>query len=194
MNARDAVSQLVALHGDELVVVGLGAAMHEWHRALGVEDTSFHMHTMGLASSFGLGLALALPERPVWALEGDGGLVLNLGTLLTLGAQQPANLKYFVVCNRQYGIIDGPGWVGADRADICAIARGAGIERAHHLHDLDGLEEICRTPGFDLVVLEVEPGGGGGAHAAFEGPEIKYRFARHVEAVTHRPVLGPRGY
>lgn len=194
MRARDAVGRLADLHTEELVVVGLGASMHEWHRAMGAEDASFHMHTMGLGSSFGLGLALAQPERSVWALEGDGGIVLNLGAILTLAAQQPPNLKYFLVWNRLYAIIDGPRWVGADSVDFYGIATAAGISRVHCVRDTSSLEAICATPGFDFVVLDVEPGDDGLAHASYEGAEIKYRFARHVMRTTGRPVLGDHGY
>jgi len=77
-------------------------AANEWWAVTKSED-SFYMHGgMGFAASFALGLASALPEVPVWVLNSDGSLSMNLGCLLTEAGQQPKNLKHFVVDNQRY--------------------------------------------------------------------------------------------
>src|SRR3712207_6231599 len=83
MKTRDAMAVLAAHRNGAVVVCALGMAANEWWATTRSED-SFYMHgAMGFAASFGLGLALALPDTPVWILNADGSLCMNLGCLLT---------------------------------------------------------------------------------------------------------------
>jgi sulfopyruvate decarboxylase subunit beta len=96
MKTREALAVLAQHRGDAIVVCALGMAANEWWAVTRSED-SFYMHGgMGFAASFALGLATALPHVPVWVLNSDGSLSMNLGCLLTEAGQQPANLKHFV--------------------------------------------------------------------------------------------------
>lgn len=199
MTPDEAFAAIAAHHSDQIVVTGLGTATQEWHRIFGPhDDDAFHMHTMGLASSFGLGLALACPEAQVWAFEGDGGLIMNLGSLVTIAHQQPPNMKLIVVANRRYGTIDGPALPNAERSDFGAMARAAGIARVQHFATVDEIaaampEALC-ADGFAFAVLEVERGALDKPLAWYEGAEIKYRFGRYMEQRTGRAVFGPLGY
>src|SRR5580700_2341169 len=83
MKTREALTVLAAHRGDAIVVCALGMAANEWWAVTKSED-SFYMHGgMGLAPTFALGLALSIPETPVWVLNSDGSLCMNLGCLLT---------------------------------------------------------------------------------------------------------------
>lgn len=198
MRADEAVAVLVGHHTDELVVTGIGSSTAEWHRALGPEgDQSFHNHAMGLSIDIAIGLALAQRERRVWVLDGDGSVTMSFGVLLTLAMARPANLTCFVMSNRLYGTFGEP-IVNAGNIDYVASARAAGVEDAHGFDDLEALESelpaVLAGSGPTFVVLEVEPSGLRAPAVPYEAAEIKYRFARHVEAVTGTPVLGPYGY
>src|ERR1700756_4536215 len=93
MKTNEAMQVLAAHRGDAVVVCALGMAANEWWAVTRSED-SFYMHGgMGLASTFALGLALAVPETPVWVINSDGGLCMNTGTLLTEAGQQRKNMK-----------------------------------------------------------------------------------------------------
>ncbi len=130
MKTREALTVLAEHRGDAIVVCALGMAANEWWAVTKSED-SFYMHGgMGFAASFALGLATALPHAPVWVLNSDGSLSMNLGCLLTEAGQQPANLKHFVVDNQSYQTVDTMPMVNQDNADYAAIARGAGIRQA----------------------------------------------------------------
>lgn len=199
MKIHEAFDVINRHYSDQLVVVSLGTATKTWHRLHGPEnDQSFHMHSMGMACSFGLGLALAQPQAPVWVFDGDGALIMSLGSLLTMAHQQPPNLTYFLISNRSYRIIDGPRLVNADRTDYVALARGAGIEQAYSFSELSALKQeiggVLAAPGFKFISLELEPVRTGQVKVPYEGPEIKYRFARYVERRTGAKVLGPSGY
>lgn len=82
---------------------------------------------MGLASSVGLGLALSLPEQQVIVLDGDGSLLMNLGTLTTLARYRPSNLLHIVFDNESLVSVGGFPTATASGSDLAAMARAAGI-------------------------------------------------------------------
>jgi len=200
MKTRECFELLAAERRGALVVCALGMAANEWWAVTESEDT-FYMHgAMGFAASFALGLALALPQAPVWLLNSDGSLCMNLGCLITEGGQQPANLRHFVVANRVYQTVGAVPMVGRGAADYALIARGAGIAAARPIADLESLRTalpaISAGPGPQFTVLEVEAEAGflGTPPMPYEGPEMKYRFGRSVERRFGVKVFGPQGY
>jgi len=185
---------------DQTVVSSLGTTANEWWR-ITRDDRVFYMNSsMGLAASFGLGLALAAPALKVWVLDSDGSLAMNLGALLTEGAQQPANLTHFVLSNGCYQAIGGHRIVNAERMDWAALARAAGIPHvlsASSLEELRSLRAALAEPDtLTFVVLEVEgvPGERKPLRIPYEGPEMKYRFGRGLEARHGLQVFGEYGY
>jgi sulfopyruvate decarboxylase subunit beta len=200
MKTNEAMKVLAAHRGDAVVVCALGMAANEWWAVTHSED-SFYMHGgMGFAATFALGLALSIPETPVWVLNSDGSLCMNLGCLLTEAGQQPRNLKHFVVDNQCYQTVENMPMVNQDGADYAAIARGAGIAQAvtiDNLADLDRkLPGIVAAPGpyFVQLRVEAEPDYQRTPPATYEGPEMKYRFGRAMEKKLGIKVFGPRGY
>src|SRR5262252_260126 len=130
MRTREAIEALARHRGEAVAVCALGMAANEWWAATKSED-SFYMHgAMGFAASFALGLALSLPQAPVWLINADGSLCMNLGCLLTEASQGAKNLKHFVLDNGVYQTVGGLDMVNAARTDYVAIARGAGFARA----------------------------------------------------------------
>src|ERR1700726_4707676 len=151
MKTREALTVLAQHRGDAVVVCALGMAANEWWAVTRSED-SFYMHGgMGLASTFALGLALSIPETPVWVLNSDGSLCMNLGCLLTEAGQQPRNLKHFVVDNQRYQTVDTMPMVNQDNSDYAMIAKGAGIRQVATIDNLADLEKqipgIVAPPG-----------------------------------------------
>ena len=200
MKTREALTVLAAHRGDAVVVCALGMAANEWWAVTNSED-SFYMHGgMGFAASFALGLATALPQVPVWVLNSDGSLSMNLGCLLTEAGQQPANLKHFVVDNQSYQTVDTMPMVNQDNADYAAIAKGAGIRQVATIDNLADLEKslpgIAAAPGpyFIRLRVESEPDYQRAPPATYEGPEMKYRFGRALERKLGIKVFGPRGF
>jgi sulfopyruvate decarboxylase subunit beta len=200
MKTREALTVLAAHRGDAIVVCALGMAANEWWAVTKSED-SFYMHGgMGFAASFALGLATALPRLPVWVLNSDGSLSMNLGCLLTEAGQQPRNLKHFVVDNQSYQTVDTMPMVNQDNADYAAIAKGAGIRQVVTIDNLADLEKsmpgIAAAPGpyFIRLRVESEPDYQRAPPATYEGPEMKYRFGRALEKKLGIKVFGPRGF
>jgi sulfopyruvate decarboxylase subunit beta len=197
MRTGDCFRLLAKRWQSELVVCTLGTATSEWH-GITKDDRAFHMHAMGIAASFALGLALARPKTPVWLLDSDGGLSMSLGCLLAEARHRPANLIHFVVDNGSYQVIGGYPVVNAGRTDYAGMANAAGIERTYRFNELsdfrDKLNEIVGAGEHSFVVLDVDAEPGPKVPVPFEGPEIKYRFGRHVEHQEGIAVFGPYGY
>src|SRR5581483_7861666 len=121
---------------DKLVVTIMGACAQELYN-LGHCDNFFYLqHAMGLASSIGLGLAMHLPHERVIVLDGDGSVLMNLGTLTTLARYKPKNLVHVIFDNGSLlstGGFDSQTLSGL--TDIAAIARGAGVEHVDAVSD-----------------------------------------------------------
>lgn len=117
---------------------------------------------MGKASSTGLGLALALPESRIWVLDGDGSLLMNLGSLVTIATQRPRNLVHIVMDNRVYWTTGGQPIPGADTVDFPAFARAAGFTAVYSFDNAAELEasagEVLRVEGPVFVALRVNVG------------------------------------
>jgi len=200
MRAREAIEVLAAGREGAIGVCALGMAANEWWAATHCEET-FYMHgAMGFAASFALGLALSLPEQPVWLINADGSLCMNLGCLLTEAAQAPANLRHFVVDNGVYQTVGGMPMVNQARTDYAGLARAAGFPSARTFDAIEELTEalpkIARSSGPSLTVLRVEPETSflGAPPMTYEGPEMKYRFGRALERRLGIIIFGPHGY
>jgi thiamine pyrophosphate-dependent acetolactate synthase large subunit-like protein len=128
MNRFDVTSRLVKkLHNDEAVIGGIGNTNFDlW--AAGHRPQNFYMlGSMGLAFPIALGVALAQPKRRVFALEGDGSLLMQLGCLSTIATLAPKNLCMVVMDNGVYQITGSQPTPGSTVADIVAIAVASGL-------------------------------------------------------------------
>jgi len=113
---------------------------------------------MGKASSVGLGVALGRPDRKVIVLDGDGSLLMNLGSLVTVAGQQPANFYHFVFDNGVYAITGGQPVPGHEMVDYAGLARAAGYRNAYSFADVETLATelpgIMARPGPVLVNIK----------------------------------------
>jgi thiamine pyrophosphate-dependent acetolactate synthase large subunit-like protein len=153
MNRFDLTKRLVAkLKHDEAVIGGIGYTNFDlW--AAGRRPQNFYMlGSMGLAVPIALGVALAQPQRRVIALEGDGSILMQLGSLATIAGRRQRNLAVVIMDNGTYQITGGQAAATATGADVVAIARGAGIMRSAWAADEGDFEELV-----DLALHEDGP-------------------------------------
>lgn len=143
MNRYDLTRRLVAqLKKDEAVVAGIGNTNFDlW--ASGQRPQNFYMlGSMGLAIPIALGTAIAQPRRHVIALEGDGSLLMQLGSLATVAAQAPKNLTIVIWDNGLYQITGSQPTATASTADLVAIARASGIVKSAWAADEEEFERL----------------------------------------------------
>src|ERR1700719_2326758 len=143
MNRFDLTSRLVAkLKKEEAVIGGIGNTNFDlW--AAGHRPQNFYMlGSMGLAFPIALGVALAQPNRRVFALEGDGSILMQLGCLSTIATLKPKNLTMIVMDNGIYQITGAQPTPAASVADIVAIAAGCGLADSAWAADEDDFERL----------------------------------------------------
>jgi thiamine pyrophosphate-dependent acetolactate synthase large subunit-like protein len=152
----------------DVVIAAMGAA-REW-MALGSHplDWIFVPSSMGQATSLGMGLALARPDRRVVVLNGDGGMLMNLGSLVTIGAYAPPNLVILLFDNGVYEVTGAQPTPGAaagrtdgSTVDFTALARASGIRAVFRFGELgawtQALPTVLDSGGPTLAVLDVAP-------------------------------------
>lgn len=127
MTRLDATRIIVSHAGDEPIVASLGHPAYDLFAAGDRPANFYTWGSMGLASSIGLGLAMAQPQRRVFVLDGDGSLLMNLGSLATIGWVRPANLILIVMDNGSYATTGGQDSATAHGADLEGAARAMGI-------------------------------------------------------------------
>jgi thiamine pyrophosphate-dependent acetolactate synthase large subunit-like protein len=128
MTRLDAVRVLIDTVGDAPIVASLGHPAYDLFVAGDRPQNFYTWGSMGVASSIGLGLALAKPDRSIFVVDGDGSLLMNLGSLATIGLLQPANLVVVVMDNEAYATTGGQLTPTAHGADLAAAARAMRVE------------------------------------------------------------------
>src|ERR1700681_4284827 len=127
MLRADALQAIYPELEDRIVVTIMGAVAAELY-TLGHRHNFFYLeHAMGLASSMGLGIALVMPEHKVIVLDGDGSLLMNLGSLSTMARYKPANLLHIVFDNESLLSVGGFPTATATGTDLAGIARASGV-------------------------------------------------------------------
>ena len=159
MNRNDAFRALARHLTDEIVVASYSSAF-EWLAIAPRPLNYFSVGAMGLDSSHALGLALGRPDKRIVVLQGDGSLLMNLGSLVTIAAAAPANLIHFVCQNGTYEA-NGSHPIPDGGADFVAMARGAGYPHGHDFSDVASfaaaLPAVLATPGPVFAALHVTP-------------------------------------
>jgi thiamine pyrophosphate-dependent acetolactate synthase large subunit-like protein len=138
MKPEDVLRAIAAQRGDAIVVPTMTTAP-AW-RTIAPGDLSVTcVGFMGGASSLGLGLALARPDRRVLVLDGDGSLLMQLGSLATVAGAAPRNLVHFLFKNGVYHTSGAQGIPGGLSVDFVMMAKGAGYRTALAIRELEEL-------------------------------------------------------
>jgi thiamine pyrophosphate-dependent acetolactate synthase large subunit-like protein len=174
MKLADALGVVIPLLRDALVVHANGFISRE---SFNINDRlgNFYMiGSMGLASSIALGVALNKPDRRVVVFDGDGNVLMNLGSLALVGATQPRNLVHFVFDNEVYGSTGNQRTISGQVA-LDEIARSAGYSKVQRVDTAAVLQtaaaECLSGPGPSFLLIKIEPD----------------KEERHIGRITHEP-------
>jgi len=145
MTRLDALRAIYAKLETPIVVTIMGAVAAEL-QSIGHRPNFFYLqHAMGLASSMGLGLALAKPDRKIVVFDGDGSILMNLGSLTTLARYRPKNLVHVVFDNESLLSVGGFPTATATGANIGQIAEAAGVPQTCVVRELDAFPAVFRN-------------------------------------------------
>lgn len=182
-----------ALPADALVVTCLGNASYLWAAMHHAPENFYFEDAMGLALPLALGLAVAQPARRVVAVEGDGGLMMHMGTLVTLGAVQPRNLTVLLIQNGVHAASGGQPLTNAE-LDLAALARAAGVGGTENVATVEALvpalASAFASDDPQLLVLATEPDVEVvKPPIAFDPVATKHRFMTAIQAPRYVPTL-----
>jgi sulfopyruvate decarboxylase subunit beta len=143
-----------------LVVTSLGNASYLWATLHDAPENFYFEDAMGLALPLALGLAIAQPDRPVIVVEGDGGLLMHMGSLVTVGAVNPVNLTVLIIQNGVHAASGGQALTNA-ALDLAQLAKSAGISSSENITEPEKLAARIRAStsrgGAECLVLATEP-------------------------------------
>ena len=185
MKRAECIAMLYPELEDKLVVTIMGACAQELYD-LGHKDNFFYLqHAMGLASSIGLGLALHLPHQRIVVLDGDGSVLMNLGTLATMARYRPANLVHIIFDNGSLLSTGGfDSHTTSGTTDLAAIATGAGLERVARVDSVidfgDAVIDAFNSDALSVIVAKVAAIGPNHYGMDLHLPENAFRFKRLV--------------
>jgi thiamine pyrophosphate-dependent acetolactate synthase large subunit-like protein len=181
LERRAAMAMLLAGRDDDLLIVpGLGSTAWDL-AAAGDNDRNFYLWgAMGGGAMIGLGLALAQPRRRVAVITGDGEMLMGMGSLATIGVQQPHNLAVIVFDNGVYGETGMQPSHTQSGADLLGVARACGIETCLDVHDEAALADLAgrlKTSGTTLFArVAIEANDPPRVLPVRDGVELKRRF------------------
>jgi sulfopyruvate decarboxylase subunit beta len=145
---------------ETLVVTSLGNASYLWATVRDAPENFYLEDAMGLALPLALGLAVAQPDRKVVVVEGDGGLLMHMGGLVTVGAVAPNNLTILLIQNGVHAASGGQALTNAE-LDIANIARAMGLKYAENITSVkefqSALVPAVKGDGPALLALATEP-------------------------------------
>lgn len=173
-----------------LVVTIMGATAAELH-SLGHRPNFFYLqHAMGLASSTGLGLALSLPDQEVVVLDGDGSLLMNLGSLSTMARYRPGNLVHVVFDNESLLSVGGFPTATSTGADLEGIARASGIPKVLTVRTVEdfrtAVKDALHGTQLTTIVAKVEATGPTGYVTDLSLVENRFQFRRHIQSLKRQ--------
>jgi sulfopyruvate decarboxylase subunit beta len=173
-----------------LVVTIMGAVATEL-QSLGHRSNFFYLqHAMGLASSTGLGLALCLPDQKVIVFDGDGSLLMNLGSLTTMARYRPSNLIHVVFDNESLLSVGGFPTATNTGTDLEGIAAAAGVPIVATVRTVESFKAavIGARDGNELttIIAKVEATGPAAYVTGLSLIENRFQFARHIQSLKQR--------
>ena len=172
------------LKGDELVISANGKISRE---LFSIKDSSHNFYmlgSMGLASSIGFGLAYNLPNRKIVVIDGDGNILMNLGSLATIGHFAPGNLIHFVLDNEIHASTGGQPTV-SNTLRLEEVASAAGFRAVRKVCSSEDLhvavkEVLNSAEGPSFVLIKVEKGEKEVPRVSYEPAYIKGRFKEAI--------------
>ena len=185
MKRAECIAMLYPELDDKIVVTIMGACAQELYD-LGHKDNFFYLqHAMGLASSIGLGLAMHLPAERVVVLDGDGSVLMNLGTLATIARYRPRNLVHIIFDNGSLLSTGGfDSHTTSGTTDLAAIARGAGLERVSAVDSVvdfgEAVIDAFNSDDVSVIVAKVAAVGPNHYGMDLQLPENAFRFKRFI--------------
>lgn len=144
MQREEVISHIVAVSGKDPIVSTTGKASRELfeireQRGQGHQCDFLTVGSMGHASSIALGVAFQKPERKIWCIDGDGSMLMHMGSMAVIGSYQPSNMIHIIINNEAHETVGGMPTV-AGNLDVVGIAKACNYPYAVSVTDFETLD------------------------------------------------------
>lgn len=189
MKRYDAIKRIAETVNDEFIISNIGMPSRELYGIKDMCNTFYMCGSMGMATSIGLGLSLALEkddvDRKVVVIDGDGAILMNFGELVTVFSQDPSNLIITVVDNEAYGST-GNQETYTSHVNLSNIAKSIGFKEVYYIDARNSVEDIdisnyVNKKGPIFVHIKVNPGNTEAPFIDLTASQIKNRFMKQVK-------------
>lgn len=174
--------KIAPLLSDALVIVNIGFPSQEYYAIKDAPNHFYMLGSMGLASSIGLGLSMTTDKKVV-AIDGDGSVLMNLGTFATIGNSAPSNYILLIVDNGAYGSTGDQPTFTSGATSLAAMAKAGGTQKVIEVagQDIEAtLNKCLAEDGPHVIIAKVEPGSQKPTAIPLSPSEIRGRFMREV--------------
>jgi len=177
---KEAVKIIAKEIGNHPIISANGFMSRDLYETNEKENNFYMIGSMGLASSIGLGVALKNPKKKIYVFDGDGNILMNLGSLITIGSLKPKNFVHIIFDNNSHESTGGQP-TNSNKIDLEKIAHTAKfktfkISSKSHIKKI--ISKIKNESGPILVLIKIEKGGGKSIRVDITPPNIKSRFMK----------------
>lgn len=182
MKRYDAIKKIVESLENEIIVCNLGAPSRELYNIKDRDENFYMLGSMGLCSSIAFGIALSNPNKKVWSIDGDGALLMNLGSLSTIANNNPTNLTVIVIDNASYGSTGNQNTYTSKKTRLEIVAKGAGFKSITVIEEEDQIIPLLKNLhlGCHFVLIKTQPGNAQVENVPLFPEEIKKRFRNAI--------------
>lgn len=177
---------------EDIIVANVGNTSLELY-SVRPSPANLYNINLGQCTPVALGLALALPNRRVLALDGDGNLLMNLAALADVAYHKSSNLRIIIFDNEAYESPGGLPSATARGADLAKMANASGIRKAVTVSNLEDFKKnlgaLLDEKELGVVVAKIETGTIKVSDFSMDGKRNKYIFAGYIEETEKKPVL-----
>jgi len=179
MERIDAIKTVAEVAKNGLIVSNLGFPSRELYAIADSERNFYMLGSMGLASSIGLGLSLA-QNKNVYVIDGDGSVLMNLGSLSTIGNYAKKNYYLIIIDNESYATTGGQPTHTAECTKLDEVARGC-ENRVIVVNTTKDLNGALKHSGPLVIIAKTKPGNAKVSIIPFSPRFIKERFLKEVK-------------
>tara|TARA_Y100000590_G_scaffold24490_1_gene27813 strand:- start:4398 stop:4952 length:555 start_codon:yes stop_codon:yes gene_type:complete len=181
---KNAIEEIAKMINDEIIISANGFISRNLYGVADSKSNFYMIGSMGLASSIGLGVALKNPRRKIFVFDGDGNILMNLGSLTTIGTLKPKNLIHIVFDNSKHASTGGQP-TNSKSIKIEKIAKECGYRFTFKVENKEKMKNMIRKAmkltGPIMILIKIKNGGKIGDRMDISPIELKKRFMQNLE-------------
>ena len=184
MIEKNAIEEIANIIKDEIIISANGFISRNLYQMADSNSNFYMIGSMGLASSIGLGVALKNPRRKIFVFDGDGNILMNLGSLTTIGTLKPKNLIHVIFDNSKHASTGGQP-TNSKFIKIENIAKECGYRFTFKVENKERMKKIIKKviklSGPIMILIKIKNGGKISDRMEMSPIELKKRFMKNLE-------------